>query len=154
MDTTDPGLLLDALKFYRENFISSAYSTMGFTVVAVGWLITSKSAQDFIRSHRWLGLTSIVMIVITYIAYWRMSLGVQRASHDIAAALQGRMEDIVYKHYELSINGISGFILIQGLATAFVILLILSIIRELVKDETMDEAKSLSKRKKPGKKAN
>ena len=77
MEPTDPKLLLDALKFYRENFISSAYSTMGFSVVAAGWLITSKSAQEFIRNRRWLGWVSIAMIVLSYVGYWRMALAVQ-----------------------------------------------------------------------------
>jgi len=55
MEPTDPMLLLDALKFFRENFISSAYSTMGFTIIAAGWLIPSKPAREFIHACRWLG---------------------------------------------------------------------------------------------------
>lgn len=128
MEPTDPKLLLDALKFYRENFISSAYSTMGFSVVAAGWLITSKSAQEFIRNRRWLGWVSIAMIVLSYVGYWRMALAVQSWSQAIAEALGTHYEEIIYKHYELSLNGVYGFILIQGLAAAFIILLIYSVI--------------------------
>jgi hypothetical protein len=48
--------LMEALKFFREQYLSSAYSTMGFTVIGAGWLITSRSARVFIHSHRWLGI--------------------------------------------------------------------------------------------------
>lgn len=144
----DHKLLLEALRFYRENFISSAYSTMGFTVVAIGWLVTSKSAQDFIRPRRWLGLASIIMIAASYAGYWRMALAVQSSSHAIATELSKHYQQIVYGHYELSLQGVYGFILIQGLATAFIILLIVSIINEPITEETTDKVESKGKRKK------
>jgi len=144
--------LMDALKFYRENFISSSYSTMGFTIVAVGWLITSKSAQDFFRSHRRLSVAAIAMLIVSFIAYWRLALGVWALSHAIAEKLSTHIERSLFQYYELSSQGVYGFILLQGLATAFIILLIVSIINEPAKTDSMGEIKTSDKGKRPAKK--
>src|SRR5687767_12872457 len=79
--------LMEAIKFFREQYLSSAYSTMGFTVIVAGWLITSRSARVFIHTHRWLGISGITILILSYIGYWRMSLGVQSASQRIVDKL-------------------------------------------------------------------
>lgn len=122
--------LMEAIKFFREQHLSSAYSTMGFTVVGAGWLITSRSARVFIHSHRWLGITGIVILFASYIGYWRMSLGVQAASQGIAdqlAILQ--VDKSVYGHYTLSPQAVQGFVFIQGLALLFLVLIIIAVLR-------------------------
>lgn len=130
-DATTINALIEALKYYRENFISSAYSTMGFTAVAIGWLITSRSARLFLHSHRWLSLASIIMIIISFAGYWGLSLGVQSLSQEITDKLSAYSSARgLYEHYTLSLVGVYGFILIQGLATAFIILVILAILRD------------------------
>jgi hypothetical protein len=77
-----------------------------------------------------------------------MALGVQSSSHAIAEALKNHYEEIVYKHYELSLNGVYGFILIQGLATSFIILLIISIVYKSPKTETVGDRKLSDKQEK------
>jgi hypothetical protein len=122
--------LMEAIRFFREQHLSSAYSTMGFTVVAAGWLITSRSARVFIHSHRWLGITGIVMLFASYIGYWRISLGVQAASQGIADQLVSLQVDrSVYGHYILSPQGVHGFIFIKGLALLFLVLIIIAVLR-------------------------
>jgi len=124
--------LMEAIKFFRGQYISSAYSTMGFTIIAAGWLITSRSARVFVHSHRWLGISSIAMIVMGYIGYWRMSLGVQKASQEIADQLKillGQDSSFLYGHYALSIEGVKGFIFLQGLALLFLSLIIIAVLR-------------------------
>jgi hypothetical protein len=130
-DVTAINALIEALKYYRENFISSAYSTMGFTAVAIGWLITSRSARLFLHSHRWLSLAAVIMIIISYAGYWELSLRVQSLSQGIANKLSAYpAAQGLYEHYTLSLAGVHGFILIQGLATGFIILVMVAILRD------------------------
>jgi hypothetical protein len=123
--------LMESLKFFRDQYLSSAYSTMGFTAIAAGWLITSRSARLFLHSHRWLGLSSLFLIVLTYIGYWRMSLGVQTLSQIISdklsmhSAAQG-----LYEHYALTLPSVYGFIFMQGLALVFMILIIIATLKD------------------------
>jgi len=123
--------LLEAIKFFREQYFSSAYSTMGFTIISAGWLITSQSARVFLHSHRWLGMSAIIMLILTYIGYWEMSLGVQALSQGISNQLMLLgVDKVVFEHYELSIQGVYGFIFLQGLALVFTSLIIIAILKD------------------------
>jgi hypothetical protein len=104
---------------------------MGFTLIATGWLITSRSARVFLNSHRWLGLSSIFMIIITYVGYWKLSLGVQAISQGIADKLSKFVEASgLYEHYTLTLSGVYGFIMLQGLALFLVILIIIATLKD------------------------
>jgi len=122
-------ILIEALKYYRDGFHSSAYSTMGFTALAAGWLITSQSARDFIHSHRWLGWSAIAMIMASFAGYWKMAIGVMKLSLEVSGKLHtyGNAAGL-YEHYLLKQSGVNGYILIQGLATAFIILVLIAIL--------------------------
>lgn len=130
-DATAINASIEALKYYRQNFISSAYSTMGFNAVAIGWLITSSSARLFLHSHRWLSLAAMIMIIISYSGYWVLSLRVQSLSQGIASKLSAYpAAQGLHEHYALGLPGVYGFILIQGLAMAFIILVVIAILRD------------------------
>ena len=132
MDDKDKfNALLNALIFFRSQYLSNSYSSMGFTVIAAGWLITSRSARVFLNSHRWLGLSSIFLMILTYIGYWKLSLGVQAISQGIADKLSKLVDAPgLYEHYTITHSGVYGFILLQGLALVFVILVIIAIIKD------------------------
>ena len=123
--------LMEALRFFRDHYLSSVYSSMGVTALAAGWLITSRSARVFLHAHRWLSVSSIFVIILSYIGYWKMTLGVQTLSQTIYDKLsmfssaQG-----VYEHYALTRPGVFGFILMQGLAATFIILLIIATMKD------------------------
>ncbi|MBI5825480.1 MAG: hypothetical protein HZB18_15735 [Chloroflexi bacterium] len=132
MDDKDKiNTLLNALIFFRSQYLSASYSTMGFTIIAAGWLVTSRSARVFLNSHRWLGLSSIFMIILTYIGYWKLSLGVQAISQGIADKLSKFVDASgMYEHYIIMLSGVYGFILLQGLALVFVILVIIAALKD------------------------
>jgi hypothetical protein len=123
--------LLNALIFFRSQYLSSSYSTMGFTFIVAGWLITSGSARVFLHSHRWLGLSSIFVAILAYIGYWKLSLGVQAISQGIADQLSQFVDATgMYEHYTITLSGVYGFIFMQGLALVIVVLVIIATLKD------------------------
>lgn len=140
MDTTNKILeLLKAISQYQENFVSSAYSTMGFLLLVDGWLVTSTSARAFIHRHKTLAWVGIFLAVVNLLAYAYISFDIQAISQNIysqLASIPGT--EGLYEHYLLSKRGVSLFILFQALATLVMIFTLCAIVKDPVLEDSSD----------------
>src|SRR5258706_1486038 len=96
-------LLIEALKGYQEGFNTSAYSTMGFLLIAAGWLITSDEARCFLNSHPGVVIAGVAAIVLGSLAFVFVSFRVYRLSARIANGLElmpGTQG--LYEHYRIA----------------------------------------------------
>ena len=111
-------LLIEALRDYKTDFVSTGYSTMGFLLLVVGWLLTSSSAREYIRSHASISIIGIVLIISSFIGYLIGATMVLDTSERIADALsQADTTEIVYRHYQLTWQSVVLFGSIQALPT-------------------------------------
>lgn len=119
--------LITALKDYQSNFNSSAYQTMGFSLVAAGWLMTSKEARGFLHANQWLAYVAIGLLIVSFFGYWWMAWRVHKLSQNIYQQLQGiKGAEGLYEHYLLSQRGVLGYIGMQGLASLFIVLVVVA----------------------------
>ncbi|MGY3571985.1 hypothetical protein [Vibrio paucivorans] len=81
-------ILIAALERYQANYNTSAYSTMGFWLVGVGWLLTSESAREFIFLHENIKFASIAFIWINWILFTYASYRVYKVSDQLYTRLE------------------------------------------------------------------
>ena len=127
--------LIESLRYFQTEFNSSAYSTMGFTVVAGGWLMTSKSARAFVHAHYGLACVAIGLVALAFLGYAWMCLRIQELSQGIydrlvaIPAAQG-----LFEHHRLTLPGAIAYIAFQGVASALVIVGLVAALRNPVTD--------------------
>ncbi|MEM6333608.1 MAG: hypothetical protein AAF823_09755 [Planctomycetota bacterium] len=122
--------LIDALGTFRQDFVSSGYSTMAFLLLAVGWLITSKSARAFLSAHHWLAWTAVLLTGLNFVGYAWVSLKIQDTSQSIFDTLTKLEPDKeVYEHHLISLWGVWMFILFNLIASILIVASLLAIIR-------------------------
>lgn len=114
--------LIDAISGYHQDFISSNYSTMGFQLLVLGWLITSDSAQKFLNRNKELAYFGIFFAVAGFSALVRMSFGVQSISKNISDRLASiSSAKGLYEHYLLSKSTVGWFMFFQALPAILII---------------------------------
>ncbi len=122
--------LVDAMATFHSTFNSNGYSSMGFMVVVVGWLITSKEARRFLHSHPTVIYASIIIVVLNSVVYMYMAFGLQEISQGLHTQLlkipaaQG-----LYEHFLIEVSLVLGYLVILGMV-AIVIIIALLIIRK------------------------
>jgi len=123
-------LLIDALRGYQVGFNTSAYSTMGFLVVAAGWLVTSSDARSFLMVHPGVVNAGIGAMVLGSLAFVVVAFRVYRLSARIAKSLEVMPgTQGVYEHYRITAVGVCAYLVALG-AVVTLILSILLAIRE------------------------
>ena len=97
-------ILLDALKGYQASFLDSGYKTLGFMVVALGWLITSDGARKFLQAHWHIRLAALVFLGLGVIGYGFMAYRGYALSRSVYAKLEqlNYAKREVYEHYVIS----------------------------------------------------
>jgi hypothetical protein len=93
--------LFEALKDYQSKALDSGYKTLGFMVVALGWLMTSKDTRDFLHSHSDVRCASVGFLVVGGFCYLFMSRRMYKLSQSIAKKLDtlNYASHDVYDHY-------------------------------------------------------
>jgi len=114
-------ILIEALRDYKADFVSTGYSTMGFLLLIAGWLITSDKARDFIRIHTSVSIIGIILIVSAFCGYFIGASMVQDSSEQIMTTLrQSEISDTVYSHLQLTWRSLYLFASIQALPTILI----------------------------------
>lgn len=62
-------ILIAALERYQANYNTSAYSTMGFWLLGLGWLLTSTNTRDIIGDQKYLPEAAIAFIWINWVLF-------------------------------------------------------------------------------------
>ena len=93
--------LFDALKDYQGKALDSGYKTLGFMVIALGWLMTSKDTRQFLESHPGVCNAGIVFLAVGCVCYALMSFRMYRLSQSVARKLDALnyADQDVYSHY-------------------------------------------------------
>ena len=96
--------LLEALKGYQASALDSGYKTLGFMVVALGWLVTSEGARKFLTQSWNIRAAALVFLLISVIGYGFMAYRVYSLSRSVFAKLErlGYAPREVYSHYVIS----------------------------------------------------
>lgn len=96
--------LLEALKGYQASALDSGYKTLGFMVVALGWLITSEGARAFLKANVYTKVATLVFLGLSVIGYGFMAYRVYSLSRSVFAKLErlGYAPREVYAHYVIS----------------------------------------------------
>lgn len=96
--------LLEALKGYQASALDNGYKTLGFMVVALGWLITSEGARTFLKANGYIRLAALVFLGLSVIGYGFMAYRVYSLSRSVFAKLErlGYATRDVYEHYVIS----------------------------------------------------
>ncbi len=66
--------LHNSLHELSQDYTNDVFKTIGFLLLAIGWIVTSQHSREFIGSRpiiRWAGLTSIAVAVIVHVALVR-----------------------------------------------------------------------------------
>lgn len=97
-------ILLEALKGYQTSFLDSGYKTLGFMVIALGWLITSDGARKFLTTHENIRLAALLFLGLGVIGYGFMAYRVYSLSRSVLIKLErlGYASREVYEHYAIS----------------------------------------------------
>ena len=62
-----PTLVIDALKHNHATYLANVWATMGFLILAIGWIISSEKAREFFsnsNSSRRVCLNSIAILMV------------------------------------------------------------------------------------------
>ena len=96
--------LLEALKGYQASSLDSGYKTLGFMVIALGWLITSEAARTFLKANWYIKFAALVFLGLSVIGYGFMAYRVYSLSRSVLAKLErlGYATREVYEHYAIS----------------------------------------------------
>jgi len=93
-DVEKAKVLIAAAERLQTNYNTSAYSTMGFWVLGLGWLITSENARSFLNQNPELIIGSIIFAFANLILYTFASLKVHKSSK----AITEKLKDWPYIH--------------------------------------------------------
>ncbi|EAS42887.1 hypothetical protein C9J48_11070 [Photobacterium profundum] len=109
-------ILVAALERYQANYNTSAYSTMGFWLIGLGWLFTSSSAREFIACHEYLRLAAIAFIWINLILFSYGSYRVYRISNRLYQKLNNwEYAKGTFEHAKMPLASIVLYSLIMSL---------------------------------------
>jgi len=130
--------LLKALNQYNEQFVSCSYSTMGFYLLVLGWLITSKSARSFICQHKKLTVVASVFLLLMLVGYIFMSFRCLNESRSLYEQLTGfdGTDGPLFEHDRLTMIGVSIFCLFHALVCFLVLYMLRCIHQNPVLDES------------------
>ncbi|KKD58072.1 hypothetical protein RN22_23020 [Grimontia sp. AD028] len=88
-DTERLKILIAALERYQANYNTSSYSTMGFWLLGLGWLLTSDSARTFIGNEgNMLREAAIVFIWLNWLLFTYASYRVYKVSDNLYKQLE------------------------------------------------------------------
>ena len=126
-------VLLNSLIWYRTTFVETSYKTMGFLVIVVGWLVTSKSARGFLFRHPGATWAAVVFMGCNCMGYALLTNALMTRINEIECSLK-RYEKwaALWKAYEIGVPLAWGFTLFN-IATGGLIGLVLVVI---VRSET------------------
>ena len=69
MDNELFSILFDATKESYQSFIHTVWTALGAVMVAIGWILTSRDARQFISSNENLKLTLIIIVLIFLVVH-------------------------------------------------------------------------------------
>ena len=69
MDNELFSILFDATKENYQSFIHTVWTALGAVMVAIGWILTSRDARQFISSNENLKLTLIIIVLIFLVVH-------------------------------------------------------------------------------------
>ncbi len=123
--------LVKSLSAYREDFISHAYSTMGFLLLILGWIVTSKEARLFISQNHLTAKAAILCLILNNIAYAVLSFVVLGRMRSIVQKLDSIGDyKVLYGHHEMSTWSIWTYIGMQTSVGLVIIFVLVSVIRK------------------------
>jgi len=81
-------VLYASLKNYHDGTIEGTFKVVGFGLLILGWLVTSKEVRAFLRVASTIHTMGIVALVISGIVYSVISYRVFKLSHKVSATLE------------------------------------------------------------------
>ncbi|MDC5819608.1 hypothetical protein OPW19_07160 [Vibrio europaeus] len=114
-------ILIAALERYQANYNTSAYSTMGFWLVGLGWLLTSSSARSFIETQPYLKVASIVFIWLNWVLFSYASYRVYKVSNKLYDRLVNwKYAEGAFEHAKMPLASIALYSVFIGLVVVLI----------------------------------
>ncbi|MHC6529481.1 hypothetical protein [Vibrio proteolyticus] len=114
-------ILIAALERYQANYNTSAYSTMGFWLLGLGWLLTSESARLSIETQPYLKEASVVFIWLNWVLFTYASFRVYRVSNNLYDKLSSwKYAEGVFEHAKMPLVSIVLYSAIIGLVVVLI----------------------------------
>ena len=75
-------LLFDILKDLNKSYVENVMATLGFVLLAMGWIVTSDKAREFIGGNKNVRGAAIFLIVAIAIIHSAISIVLLKISHN------------------------------------------------------------------------
>lgn len=125
--------LFEILKNLNASYVENTMATLGFILLAIGWIITSEKARTFLSSDKTVKLVSISVIAVIALIHTIVSLAIWEESDQIFEQLKMLMymNEKYYDLYKLELCHVILNLIMNLLAFALLIVLILKSKTEL-----------------------
>lgn len=80
--------LLGALKDNKSVHLNIIWSTMGFQIAALGWLVTSENARSYLAKHKKIAIAALFAIGILLIGHLSMVINNLKVSQGLVVAIR------------------------------------------------------------------
>jgi hypothetical protein len=140
-------LLLNVLKDNKSVHLNIIWSTMGFQIAALGWLLTSTDARAYLEKHRKLVLLFLFVIVTLWVAHIGMIYGTFKESEIVVAEIKrnafflGCLEktEQVFNLYRLNITDVLARLFFTSILFIALLFLVSSVKNIQIKSVNSDE---------------
>lgn len=122
-------ILFETLRDYQQSLLDNSAKTAGFLLLSIGWLATSQTARDTLRSDGLLRGAAVCAVFVGMAVYITAALHVYRAARRIRA----RLVDLSYLPLDdLEARRLSGnMVLVFTLGNLAIALLLVAVIWRL-----------------------
>lgn len=116
-------LLIDALIYFKDQITSAGFTSVGFLVITLGWLLTSSDSRKFLSNHN--SCTNILILLICgiFIGFVFLTAFLFQNSITIAKTLEGfpGINSNLYQHYIINIKQVIFFDFFQFLVCTMIV---------------------------------
>jgi hypothetical protein len=86
---------IEALKIHLAEYLNTVWKTMAFIMVALGWILSSKDAREFLASHRSIRYSALIVIVLLAIAHFSTLSALYKKSKRTKKALGEQLDGLL-----------------------------------------------------------
>lgn len=123
------GLLIEALIYFKDQITSAGFTSIGFLVITLGWLLTSNDTRKFLSNH--ISCTNILILLICgiFVGFAFLTAMLYQNSIVIAGTLEGfqEIDSNLYQHYIINLKQVIFFDFFQFLVCAMIVRVAISL---------------------------
>ncbi|TQV77220.1 hypothetical protein FLL45_04545 [Aliikangiella marina] len=107
-------ILIDALKDNHKTYINNVWSTMGFLMLAIGWVVTSDKARNYWQNSHLVRNISLLAVLTIMIFHITILYDISRESGRLMSLFGEEHELVGLSYYNVNARMVLGSAMVNG----------------------------------------